>query len=99
MTDSSGGGKWSVETLLNPHFLRKVSLIELVAFALTNKIAFIFSGLVGEWTDRTVGAGRTEIAISAVAFNMKTKTFEQLIYEETLVGAAAEYVPHFNFGT
>ncbi|KAK4679884.1 hypothetical protein QC764_208130 [Podospora pseudoanserina] len=99
VTDGSGGGKWSIETPSNPDFLRTVYLTELAASAATDETAFIFGGLAGEWTDLTVGWGRTEIATGALAFNMKTKTFEKLGYEETLVGAVAEHIPQFNLGT
>ncbi|KAK4171211.1 hypothetical protein QBC36DRAFT_340409 [Triangularia setosa] len=99
VTDGSGGGKWSIETPSNPGFLRTVYLTELAAFAATNETAFIFGGLAGDWTDLTIGWGRTELATGAIAFNMKTKVFEQLTSEETLVGAVAEHIPQFSFGS
>ncbi|KAK0654526.1 hypothetical protein QBC41DRAFT_287865 [Cercophora samala] len=98
-TDGSGGGKWSIVTPSDPDFLRTVYLTELAACAAANDTAFIFGGLAGDWTDSLVGSGRTEIATGALAFNMKTKTFEKLIYEGTSVGAEAQHIPNFNFGT
>ncbi|KAK0739457.1 hypothetical protein B0T21DRAFT_382487 [Apiosordaria backusii] len=99
VADGSGGGKWSIETPSNPEFLRMVYLTEKAAFAATNEKAFVFGGVAGDWTDLTIGWGRTELVTGAIAFDMKTKTFEQIASDETSVGAVAEHIPNFSFGS
>ncbi|KAL2255312.1 hypothetical protein VTK26DRAFT_3629 [Humicola hyalothermophila] len=95
--DGSGGGEWSVQEPANPALFDSLHTAEFAAYANTNTTGFAIGGIASGWTEYR--RARTQTIPGMVAFNMQTKEWQNGTTSfspfDTLVGAAAHYVPSF----
>jgi hypothetical protein len=93
--DGTGGGTSSVESPANPAEFGELHAGEQSAFAEANGTAFSIGGLASGWTElnRLV----TQAVPGTVTFDMRTKMFRNETGGpfNTVVGAAAQYIPSY----
>ncbi|KAK4039558.1 hypothetical protein C8A01DRAFT_36432 [Parachaetomium inaequale] len=96
-TDGNGGGRWAKEIPANPGLFNDLEQYEHGAWANTATTGFSIGGMASGWTKKYRGGN--QVIPGMVAFNMKTKVFQNGTTAfspfDTLAAASAQFVPTF----